>query len=95
MTAPAAATPQADTKRQTAGTVVEKGVVVEGTEYVIFTRDESGFWSTVDQITARTTEAAIRAHGKPGMFLAIPLRSFRPVTVKAETTTVLKIEAAK
>lgn len=43
---------------------------------------------------ARSASDAIRKHGKPGTFVAVPSRSFQPVLVKAETVTTLKLENA-
>jgi hypothetical protein len=64
------------------------------TRYVILQRDDSGFWSEVAIASARSSEAAIRDHGKEGTYLAISARRFKPVTVKAETKTVLKLGEA-
>ncbi len=57
-------------------------------------------WTVHGNVPANSAEAAIRLSCKladkpEGTYVAIPWRSWRPVTVKAETTTVLKIEDAK
>jgi hypothetical protein len=50
-------------------------------------------------ITAHNAEQAIRTHadkagaGARGTYVAVPSRSWRPVTVSVETQTVLKLEA--
>lgn len=65
------------------------------TDYVILRRDDNGFWKMyADSASARSADGAIRAIGKEGTFVAIPARSFKPVTVKAETKTVLKLGEA-
>ncbi len=72
------------------------------TEYLVFHNEGSDpmseqgeLWRFVDEIKARSAAAALRdvliplddAHGE---FVAVPRRSFRPVTVKVETKTALK-----
>lgn len=64
------------------------------TEYVILSRDDSNFWSEEARKNARSADGAIRALKKEGTFVAVPARSFKPVTVRAEQTVVLKLEDA-
>ncbi len=51
-------------------------------------------WTWVNTVSARSARAAIAAHlsvkNEGGVFVAIPSRSFRPVTVKVETKTALR-----
>lgn len=74
-----------------------------GTDYVILAKD-GATWKQHRTVTARSADQAIRDHlktagGTPvnadGTYLAIPSRSFKPVTVKTETVTTLKLEEAK
>lgn len=65
------------------------------TEYVVLVRGPEASWTDSATVKARSAEQAIRSVGKEGTFVAIPARSWKPVTVKAETTTVLKLEEAK
>lgn len=68
------------------------------TEYVIlsFAPDqEGGAWVEARRIEARSGQSAIRAFvdgATPEVtrFVAVPARSFRPVTVKVETKTALR-----
>ena len=66
------------------------------TEYVILTRDDSGYWQPAGDGTtvARSAEQAIRSLEKPGTFVAIPERSWKPLKVSAVQQTVLKLEIA-
>jgi hypothetical protein len=56
-------------------------------------------WRDIGSVPARSAEAAIRevlagdSEGS-GTYVAIPARSWKPVTVRAETTTTLRIEEA-
>ena len=85
-----AATPPADTKRQ--------ANVEQGTEYVVLSTDESGLWKNMGRIVARDSEAAVLKFaadkGQTGTFQAIPSKR-KPLTVKSETVTTLKLEEAK
>jgi len=73
------------------------------TEYVILGNTDDGGtrWQEVARLTARSTASAIRemvdgnANGllpedSGGVYVAVPARSFRPVTVKVETKTALR-----
>jgi len=72
------------------------------TEYGIFkakhptgeSGEMSDEWQWVNTLNARSTRAAIAAHlanGKDsGTFVAVPARSFKPVTVQVETKTALR-----
>jgi hypothetical protein len=72
-----------------------------GTEYLVFKKAGDG-WDPVNTITARSADQAIRdvaaklaEKDQDGTFVAIPARSFKPVTVKKQTVTTLKLEEAK
>lgn len=79
----------------------------EPTEYVVLrrlerdTRLEDGFdgedWLFVAVIGARSANEAIRKtvgeDTKPGTYVACPARSWKPVTVRAEVQTRLKLES--
>lgn len=63
--------------------------------------DEVGFsvsdgpgWRSIKKVEARSADAAIRAvlngYTGEGMFVAVPARSWKPVTVKVETKTALR-----
>ncbi len=69
-------------------------VAVTPTIYIILTRDVAG-WKELSTVSARSAEAAIRTIGAAGVYVAVPARSFKPVTVSAVQTTVLKLEGAK
>ena len=74
------------------------------TEYIVFRRStEDSKWQETAKYEARSADSAIRQHleGKPsvdgnataregGVFVAVPARSWKPVTVKVETKTALK-----
>lgn len=62
------------------------------TEYVVLVKNENG-WSEAKRISARSAKAAVTAHVSAtpaiegGTFVAVPARSFEPITVKTETRT--------
>jgi hypothetical protein len=74
------------------------------TEYVVFRKgSEDELWAESARYQARSSASAIRQHleGAPsvdgkasgreaGVFVAVPARSWKPVTVKVETKTQLK-----
>ena len=62
---------------------------------MILERDDSGVWTTDITTKARSAEAAIRSLGKAGTFVRSPPARGKPVTVKAEVVTTLKLEDAK
>lgn len=66
------------------------------TDYIVLSRDTSrdtsGYWTQEKTVQARSAEAAIRQLGTEGTYVAVPARSWKPVTVKAETQTVLRLE---
>jgi hypothetical protein len=72
------------------------------TEYVILEqlRGSPDTWVSVGKYTARDAAAAIREHAEDRagvdhvVYVAIPARSWRPVTVTTETTTTLRLEEA-
>jgi hypothetical protein len=83
--------------------VNENGSKGNGTEYVVLkktqtTADEPKRWGEVKTVTARSAVEAIRAaipaqSGQEGTFIAVPARSFKPVTVKVEQTTRVRVGA--
>lgn len=83
--------PDDDAPTRTTTTTVTKA---EATDYIMLKRDASGFWTQEKTVQARSAEAAVRQLGKEGTYVAVPARSWKPVTVKAETQTVLRLEAA-
>jgi hypothetical protein len=71
------------------------------TKYVVLQADDSGYWIELSRYAARTPEAAIKAaynsrdgEKEPTRFVAIPARSFQPVTLQVETQTVIKLQPA-
>lgn len=91
-----------DDPKATRAVVAASGAVSAGaTSYVLLYKRPDGAWEVEAKYEARTSEAAIRLHvggvlgdGKPVTLVAIPERSFRPVTVTPKTTTTLVIEEA-
>lgn len=70
---------------------------LKGSEYMLLERDESGYWQERGPAIGRDAEHATRKYvenigASGGTFVAIPRKSFRPVTVRAETVTTLKLE---
>lgn len=78
------------------------------TEYVVLKRSNSGtsMWEIASKsVTANNSDQAVRAHAETiaadqtthdgaGTYIAIPARSWQPVTVKIDTKTVLTISDA-
>jgi hypothetical protein len=66
------------------------------TEYVILSRDEpAGSWKEQTKVKAQSSTSAIRKwiDGAPdpsGTYIAVPARSWHPVTVETETQTRVK-----
>ena len=69
------------------------------TEYVVLAKDGSGLWEPIrnaggiEVYAASSVNGAIRkavSNGEGGTFVAVPARSWKPVTVKVETKTALK-----
>lgn len=66
------------------------------TGYVVLEQDDSGAWrNAVPPVEAVSAEAAIRkaidGGGASSTYVAIPVRSFKPVTVTVETKRVVKL----
>jgi hypothetical protein len=65
------------------------------TEYLIFFGGEHG-WQSIGKASANSAHNAIRARlgelpaSEGGTYVAVPARSWKPVTVEAVQTTVLK-----
>ena len=61
------------------------------TQYVVLKRESEG-WTPLRNSEARSAKAALTAviDGKPGEYVAIPLRSWKPLKVEVETKTALK-----
>lgn len=68
------------------------------TEYVILRKNET-HWENIGTVSARSARSAIRervdgsaqssAYYGDGQYVAIPVRSWQPVSVKTETKTAL------
>lgn len=83
------------TTTDTTRSLAEPAPEAKATAYVVLSRDDSGYWTAnVKPVQARSAEAAIRAIGAAGTYIAVPERSWKPVTVKAEQRTVLTLEDA-
>jgi hypothetical protein len=73
--------------------------MAESTTYIVLraTADETG-WEYISKVAnVGSAEAALRAainteNGQAGTYVAVPKRSWKPVTVTTETRTVLKLE---
>lgn len=66
----------------------------KATEYVVLAESGDKTWKDVGRQTARSAKAAVAAHVtaaklNAGTFVAVPARSFDPITVKTETKTKL------
>lgn len=69
------------------------------TEYVVFT-NTTGAWKEIGRLQARSARSAIReridgmaqtdAYLGEGQYVAVPSRSWQPVTVHSETKTALR-----
>lgn len=70
----------------------------QASDYVVLAHEStSDIWKVVAIVPARSAHEAIRhvSDGKSGpTYVAVPERSWRPVKVKTETRTVLKLETA-
>lgn len=83
---PPAAEPTPEPEKQTAAP----------TQYVVLVHDNSDdSWKVGSTVSARSTQAAVREHIKStgmesGTLLAVPARSWQPVTFKTETQAKLK-----
>ena len=71
------------------------------TEYMVLRLGEQpGSWTTIGDVEARNSTEAIRRtvsklapDDRAGVFVAVPVRSWKPVTVRAEVQTRLKLES--
>jgi hypothetical protein len=75
-------------------TVKPKG---EATTYMVLQRDQSGAWKELGQHKARTARGAIAAYanGKDdidGTFMAVPLRSWSPISVETQIESKLSFK---
>lgn len=66
------------------------------TQYKVLIQEESGIWTEFEgTVEATSTKGAIRralnGEDQSGIYLAVPLRSFKPTPVKVETQQHLKI----
>lgn len=78
------------------------------TEYVVLKRSNSGtsMWEIASKsVTANNSDQAVRAHAETiaadqttydgaGTYIAVPARSWKPVTVKVDTKTILTLQDA-
>lgn len=70
-----------------------------GTDYVVLelvpSSREGDTWRQVREVVANSSDTAIRIHAdqtkEPGVFVAVPARSFQRREVKTETTTLVKL----
>jgi hypothetical protein len=66
------------------------------TSYVILEAGRDGSWIVISNVTASSAKAAVghALGGEPaaGMYVAVPERSWQPITVKVETQTVVKFD---
>ena len=70
------------------------------TEYVVFQQVQEGLWEPIGHVQARSARSAIQQridgmsqsseYRGPGTYVAVPERSFRPLTVQVQTKTELK-----
>lgn len=70
--------------------------VKTGTTYVVLFRDDSGYWTDLVTIQASSSDDAVRravvkTANATGTYVAVPARSWKPVTVTVETSTKLKL----
>lgn len=88
LTMPAGTTPEAGTV-----TMPEQTKESRTTEYVVLKKaGGSSTWAEFKRVEAASARAAVHAVVKdPGEYLAVPSRSWNPMTVKVETKTELKI----
>lgn len=65
----------------------------DGTDYFVLEQD-GDHWARIGQAIAKDAADAIRAtcNDEPGTYLAIPSRSWKPITVRVETVTRIKLE---
>lgn len=71
------------------------GAPMPPTSYIVLSRGDHGTWTAnVKPVQARSAEAAIRQVGAPGVYVAVPERSWKPTVVKAEQRTILTLEEA-
>ena len=62
------------------------------TEYVLLTREGDGDrWMKAGTVMASGAEAAIRANGESGEWVAVPARSWQPMTVEKVQVPRLKV----
>lgn len=66
------------------------------TEYVVLTSGDDGLWKVGPAVHARSADEAIRSGSAniPGTYIAVPARSWKPVTVTVETVSRVKLESA-
>jgi hypothetical protein len=64
-----------------------------GTPYIVLKHDTEDTWLVHNSVDAPSATAAIRqVAGGSGTYVAVPIRSWAPVTVTTETRTILKLE---
>lgn len=94
--------PEPDAPAETA--TAPQSVKADPTLYVLLALDPTGLWKVVGQsITARSAEVAVRGYAEKApqtatenglTLVAVPERSWKPVTIKTKVTTSLVIEDA-
>lgn len=70
--------------------------MAETTEYHILMLEDEGSWTSLGWVNAHSAEDAIRRTAAPSngpqTYVAVPKRSFKPVTVRIEQKTVLHLD---
>lgn len=78
----------------TSGAVTPTAVPAPGTDYVILRETTPGHYDFVISARAGSSQGAIRSQTglEEGTYVATPARSFRPIKLKVEQTTRVKLE---
>ncbi len=69
----------------------------QSTDYFVFSKDaDNDWWIAAGSYTAASAKAAVSTHvkekdAKAGTFVAVPQRSWRPLTLAVETETKVKL----
>jgi hypothetical protein len=73
---------------------------LKGAEYMLLELEDGGHWNERGLVTGRDAAHAIRKQAEAlnvdeSTFVAVPAKSWKPLTVRAETVTTLKLEEVK
>lgn len=89
---------QAAEATQEAGTPpAQEPAAKQSTSYVVLAKDaDKDWWAAQGNYTAASAKAAVAAHVKAkdaraGTFIAVPERSWKPLTLAVETETKVKL----